>query len=114
MYNFFLKKLKLYLLQMSSIIFSNIIKRLNFKQPIYFQQKKIHTFHQNHKLPNKLFKSCIENNFLKVEYNYPITRKMSTKPESEVSEGLPFKTLRFLPKNGQEKKNSAILVLQEW
>ncbi|CAB4383534.1 unnamed protein product [Rhizophagus irregularis] len=39
---------------------------------------------------------------------------MSTKPESEVSEGLPFKTLRFLPKNGQEKKNSAILVLQEW
>ena len=34
---------------------------------------------------------------------------MSAKPASEVSEGLPFKTLRFLPKSGQEKKNAAII-----
>jgi hypothetical protein len=92
---------------MSQITFFNTIKRLKFEQPIYFQQKKIHNFRQIH----KLHKNCFENNLLKVGYNYPIARKMSVK---EVSEELPFKTLRFLPKSGQEKKNSAIIVLQEW
>uniref|UniRef100_A0A1D1XSX4 Protein usf n=1 Tax=Anthurium amnicola TaxID=1678845 RepID=A0A1D1XSX4_9ARAE len=85
--------------------FFNLIRRSNF------QQKKINPFHQIRKLHVKPFE---ENNFLKLGYKYPITRKMSAKPDSEVSEGLPFKTFRFLPRNGQEKKDSAIIVLQEW
>nr|CAG8456615.1 14708_t:CDS:2 [Entrophospora candida]CAG8482716.1 13237_t:CDS:2 [Entrophospora candida] len=37
---------------------------------------------------------------------------MSTK--TTFQEGLSFKTLSFSPKSGQEKKDSAIIVLQEW
>ncbi|RIA90738.1 dienelactone hydrolase family-domain-containing protein [Glomus cerebriforme] len=100
--------------------FFNVIKRTNFQQTDCFKQKKINSFLQIRKLQIKPFelginKNLVGNNIFKIENNHQNkTRKMNTKPDSEVSEGLPFKTLRFLPKNGQEKKNSAIIVLQEW
>ncbi|CAI2177435.1 10671_t:CDS:2 [Funneliformis geosporum] len=99
------------------LISFNIIKRLNFQPPVPKQQINLCQIRNLHVKPFVLGinKNSFGNNYFKVGCSFLITRRMSsTKPAAEVSEGLPFKTLRFLPKSGQEKKGSAIIVLQEW
>lgn len=94
----------------------NTIKRLNFQPPVPKQKISLYQIRNLHVKPFVLGinENSFGNNSFKIGCSFLITRMSSTKPSAEVKEGLPFNTLRFLPKSGQEKKGSAIIVLQEW